>query len=68
MIHDECNDINPVAIHHMRDNIPIMTSDLVFVATLRHESDSGNLIDHSWMVPQTLHPSKCLGIPTLAGS
>ena len=43
LIHDKSNDIYSIAIHHMRDYIPIKTSDLVLVPALRHESDSSNL-------------------------
>ena len=44
LIHNKSNNIYFVAMRHMRNHISIMTSNLVLVATLGHESDSCNFI------------------------
>ena len=44
--------------YDMRDYIPVPSPDFVFVPTLRHESDSGNLIYDSRVMRNTLGASK----------
>ena len=40
--------------YDMGDHILVPSPDFVLVPTLRHESDSDNFINHSWMMAKTL--------------
>ena len=54
LIHNERYDIDSVSIHDMRDDIPVETSNLVLISTLKHKGDSCNFVYDSRMMPKTL--------------